>query len=261
LATGFSSEGFFVRLDIGQYSADIDVYLSLSINMYCRAIATATRNNAIWNTSLGTPALTPIGHTILLATVPGHKVPFLVDVGFGGIHNLSLLSKPVPLIAGAITGSFTPPEEYRLIPGDNTESSLEPNPCAPCGWWLHARHSTTAPWRTISYFTLEEYTDKDFEYFVYSMVTMPNGPGHTKLFCIKVVKGPSGILERYAVAGKFATKQVGCGEKVVIETFKSEHERIDAIRRLCGIQLDVADALKHMAKRKIALPIQESSRL
>jgi hypothetical protein len=184
----------------------------------------------------------------------------MVDVGFGGVDNLSLLSKPVPLIAGAITGSFTPPEEYRLIPGDNTDSSLDPNPNAPCGWWLHARNSPDVPWRTISYFTLEEYTDKDFKYFVYSMDTMENGPGRKKLFCIKVVEGHTGILERYAIAGQFATKQVGCGEKVVIETFKLEGERVDAIRRLCGIELD-ADALEHMAKRKIALPIRDYSRL
>jgi arylamine N-acetyltransferase len=211
--------------------------------------------------SLGTPNLTPIGHTILLATIPGHHVPFLVDVGFGGIDRLSLLSKPIPLIPEVVTGSFTPPEEYRLIPGDNTDGSLEPNPCAPCGWWLQARHCGDAPWRTMSYFTLEEYTPKDFEYFVYSMNNMPNGPGKRKLFCIKVVEGPSGVLERYAIAGNVATKQVGCGEKVVIETFKWEHERINAIRRLCGIQLDVADALKHVVKRKIALPVSEYSRL
>lgn len=226
-----------------------------------RAIATATRNNAIWNNSLDTPDLTPIGHTILLATVPGHEVPFLVDVGFGGIHWLSLLSKPIPLIPGAVTGSFTPPEEYRLIPGDNHESSLESDSDQPRGWWLQAHHAPDVPWRTISYFTLEEYTYKDFEYFVYSMDTMPDGPGHQKLFCIKLVERPDGVLERYAVAGKVATKQVGCGEKVVIETFRWEQERISAIWRLCGIQLDEEEALKHMAKRKIALPIQKPSRL
>jgi len=223
-----------------------------------RAIATATRNNAIWSTSLGTPDLTPIGHTILLATVPGHEVPFLVDVGFGGIQRLSMLSKPIPLLPGVVTDSYTPPEEYRLVQGDNVDSSLEE---ASRGWWLQAHHAPGAPWRTISYFTLEEYTDKDFQYFVYSMGNMPDGPGHRMLFCIKVVEGPTGELERYAIAGKVATKQIGCQEKVVIEKFRWEHERIGAIRRLCGIQLDAVDALKHMQKRKISLPIQEQSRL
>jgi arylamine N-acetyltransferase len=240
---------------------DSFVFTELICLPIIRAIATATRNNAIWNTSLGKPDLTPIGHTILLATVPGHEFPFLVDVGFGGIYRLSLLSKPIPLISGVVCGSFTPPEQYRLMQGDSTESSLEAKPCEPCGWWLQARNSPDVPWRTISYFTLEEYTEKDFEYFVHSMCTMPDGPGQRKLFCIKVVEGPTGTLERYSIAGRTATKQVGCGEKVVIETFQWENERINAIRRLCGIQLDAADALSHAAKRKIALPIQECSRL
>jgi arylamine N-acetyltransferase len=226
-----------------------------------RAITSATRNNATWNTKLGPPDLTPIGHAILLATVPGHEFPFLVDVGFGGIYRLSLLSKPIPLVPGVVADSFTPPEEHRLAHGDNSDSSLEPDPRAPHGWWLQARHSPDAAWRTVSYFTLEEYTEKDFEYFVYSMSTMADGPGLQKLFCIKVAEGPTGILERYAVAGKVATKQVGCEEKVVVETFKWEHERVDAIRRLCGIQLDAAAAVKHMAGSKIALPIQALGRL
>lgn len=247
-----------MRLATGKSSTDMDRYLSTSIYMSCRAVATATRNNVIWNTSLGTPDLTPICHAILLATVPGHQVPYLVDVGFGGVCRLSLLSKPIPLTAGVVTGSFTPPEEYRLMPGDNTDSSLEPNPCAPSGWWLQARHCTAVAWRTMSYFTLEEYSNKDFEYFIYSMVNIPNGPGRTKLFCIKVVEGPSGALERYAIAGKVATKQVGCGEKVVIAKFTSEQERIEAIRRLCGIQLDAKEALRNVAKSKIALPFHES---
>ena len=233
----------------------------MDIGVHLDSFLNPSANNAIWHTSLGTPSLTPIGHTILLVTIPGHQIPYLVDVGFGGIHQLSLLSKPVPLLPGVVTGSFTPPEEYRLVPGDNVDSALESNPSAPCGWWLQAHHAPDAPWRTISYFTLEEYTEKDFEYFVYSMVTMPNGPGRTKLFCIKVVEGPSGVLERYAVSGQVATRQIGCGEKVVIETFKTEQERISAIRRLCGIQLDAVDALKHVANKKIALPIRESSRL
>ena len=73
---------------------------------------------------------------------------------------------------------------------------------------------------------------KDFESFVYSMVMMPDGPGHLKLYCIKVIEGPTGELEQYAITGNIVTKQIGCQEKVMIEKFKWEHERINAIQWL-----------------------------
>ena len=223
---------------------------------YYRAIAVATRVNNLWRTGLGRPDLAPISHSILLATVPGHEEPFLVDVALWGTHRLSMVSKPIPLVPGVVT--YTPPEEYRLVQGDNVDSSLEE---ASRGWWLQARDTPAAPWRAILYFTLEEYTDRDFEYPIYSMAKMPDGLGHRKLYSSKIVEGPTGELERYAIVGNVATKQIGCQEKVVIEKFRWEHERIDAIRRLCGIQLDAADALKHMQKREISLPIQKQSRL
>ena len=195
----------------------------------------------------------------LLVTIPGYEVPFLVDVGFSGFQRLSMLSKPIPLVPGVVTGSYTPPEEYRLVQGDIVDSSLEQ---ASRGWWLQAHHAPAAPWLTVSYFTLEEYMDKDIECFSHGMSNMLGRTSlYQRLICIKVVEGPNGEIQRYAIHGSAATKQIGCQEKVVIERFRWEHERIDAIRRLCGVQLDAADALKHMQKREICLPIQEWSRL
>ena len=108
---------------------------------------------------------------------------------------------------------------------------------------------------------MEEYTDKDLVCFVYGKLNMPGLRGRLPVICIKVVEGPTGELKRYTIDGNVATKQIGCQEKVVIETFRWEHERIDAIQRLCGVQLDAADALKHMQKRETSLPIREQSHL
>lgn len=206
------------------------------------------------------PDLAPLRHTVLLVTIPGHSSPFLVDVGFGSTNRMSFLLKPLPLIPGVVTGSLNPPEECRLIQGDRTASSIEPKPFGPCGWWLEARYSANTAWNAILYFTLDEYAEKDFDYLAWGAATMPEGP-NGRLCCIKVIEGPDGTLTRYTIAGKVAMKQIGSGEQVVVQKFRWEEERLDAIQRLCRIQLDAAEALKHMAKKNIALPIQKPSRL
>lgn len=50
----------------------------------------------------------------------------------------------------------------------------------------------------------------------------------------------------------FKSRDEAGEEKVVIETFRWEHERLYAIRRLCEIKLNTEDALGHMEKRSIA---------
>ncbi|KAF7984506.1 hypothetical protein HWV62_13657 [Athelia sp. TMB] len=89
---------------------------------------TAARINTTWQTSLGPPALTAMGHLVNIVRPRDARVPHLVDVGYGGLGALSLLQRPLPLAHGALRPSFCAPEEHRLV------RAPRPGPAA-----LHAR--------------------------------------------------------------------------------------------------------------------------
>lgn len=117
-----------------------------SIQSYC--------NSGIWSTSLDTPDLNQIigDSTRQRSTV--------LSRGSWGIHWLSRLFKPIPLVPGVLTTHIP------LLRSTDSCKETMLTPRSSCGWWLQAHNTPAAPRRTILYFTLEEYTD--FQYFIYS---------------------------------------------------------------------------------------------
>lgn len=210
--------------------------------------------NVTWRTSLGAPNLSPAGHPLLLVQVPGCTTPHAVDINFGGTGAFSMLSRPIPLWPGTVVPSLTPPEEYRLICAPLPESSLSSPAAQPEGWFLQARAAPEEAWRSVYHFTTAEYTMRDLEYINYSLSHIPSGPVTYLLLCIKVRALPSGELERISISSNRAVRKVG-SKREVVETFRWEDERVDAMRRLCGITLE-ADALENVKGRKVALLVR-----
>ncbi|KAF8701557.1 N-acetyltransferase, partial [Rhizoctonia solani] len=227
---------------------------------------TAARINTTWQTSLGPPKFCAMGHMVNIVlpidaplslfpdTMP---VPHLVDVGYGGLGALSMLLRPLPLLDGTVIPSFSPPEEHRLVrvPRPQNESTLE---CEP-GWSLQVRASPSEQWRTPHWFTLSEYTESDWEWMSFCISKLPTGPTYNTLMCIKLHELPSGEIARTSIAGQRAVRKVGT-QREVLERWEWEEERIEAMARLCGVQLDMAQALEAVrGKPGMALPIREDT--
>ncbi|KAJ1301812.1 hypothetical protein OPQ81_009040 [Rhizoctonia solani] len=216
--------------------------------------STAARINTTWQTSLGPPTLCAMGHAINLV-LPIDSVLHLVDVGYGGLGALSMLLRPLPLIDGQVVTSFSPPEEHRLIrsPRPANESTLVSEP----GWCLQVRASAAEEWRTPHWFTLSEYTEADWEWMSFCISKLPTGPTYNTLMCIKLHELPSGRIARTSIAGGRAVRKIGT-EKEVLERWEWEEDRIEAMARLCGVHLDMREALEGVrGKPGMALPIRE----
>ncbi|CAE7231838.1 unnamed protein product [Rhizoctonia solani] len=228
--------------------------------------STAARINTTWQTSLGPPKFCAMGHMVNIVlpidappSLPygTSPIPHLVDVGYGGLGALSMLLRPLPLLDGTVVPSFSPREEHRLVRASRpaNESTLESEP----GWSLQVRASPSEPWRTPHWFTLAEYTEADWEWMSFCISKLPTGPTYNTLMCIKLQELPSGEIARTSISGARAVRKVGT-EREVLERWEWEEERIEAMARLCGIRLDMREALEGVrGKPGMALPIREDA--
>ncbi|KAF7984514.1 hypothetical protein HWV62_13673 [Athelia sp. TMB] len=226
--------------------------------------STAAGVDLDWQTSRGPPKLGAMAHMINLVLpcdTPSPEypepVPHLVDVGYGGIGEHTMLLRPLPLIHGATVTSFCAPEEHRLMRGPRpaNESALQGNAPVAQGWFLQARASPRAEWRTPHWFSTAEYTESDFEWisFCISMLLTDNVAG-----CIKLHELPSGEIARMFVGGSKAVRKVG-KRLELLEQWKWEEERIEGFRRLIGLCLDEEEALRSVRGRGVALPIRHDA--
>ncbi|KAF7984516.1 hypothetical protein HWV62_13677 [Athelia sp. TMB] len=225
---------------------------------------TAAGVNMNWQISLAPPKLSAMAHMINLVMpcdAPSSDyhvpVPHLVDVGYGGIGALSMLFRPLPLIHGATVTSFCAPEEHRLMRGPRpvNESSLQDDASAAQGWFLQARASPSEEWRTPHWFSTAEYTESDFEWISFSLSKLHTGPSYNVLACIKLHELPSGEIVRTSLMGARAVRKVGT-RREPIEQWKWEEERIEAMKRLCGLCLEEREGLDCIRGRGVALPFR-----
>ena len=164
---------------------------------------------------------------------------------------------PIPLDPGAVV----PSSQDRLFPAPLPSSSLFSHAAQPQGWFLQTRVAPGDAWNSAYHFTIVEYTLEDLENIFFAF-TRNRSPVLMQILCAKLHELPTGEFECLKLIDNQVVRKVG-GKQEVVETFKWEDERVDAIRRLFGIDLE-SDALENMKGMKIALPLKpllEQSRL
>ncbi|KZP30830.1 hypothetical protein FIBSPDRAFT_850267, partial [Athelia psychrophila] len=202
-----------------------------------------------------------MGHMVnLVLPCDAPAVPHLVDVGYGGLGGLSMLFRPLPLVHGAVRVSFAPPEEHRLVraPRPADDSTLADDAPAAQGWCLQARADKDEEWRTPHWFSTAEYTEADFEGMNFCLSKLPTRPTYNLLMCIKLHELPGGAIARTSVTGARAVKKVGGGREV-LERWEWEEERVEAMRRLCGVNLEEGALEWVREKPGMALPFREDA--
>lgn len=82
---------------------------------------------------------------------------------------------------------------------------------------------------------------------------MPGTPISPKVICIKMfeVEGEPDKMARISITGDKAVKHIG-EHREVIRSFKTELERVKALKELCGVDIDL-DSVQHIIGRISAL--------
>ncbi|KAH7332771.1 hypothetical protein B0J17DRAFT_677525 [Rhizoctonia solani] len=223
---------------------------------------TAARINFDWDMA-SPPKFCGMGHTVnIVLPIDGPDgtapVPHVVDVGYGGHGDISMLYRPLPLIDGTVVSSFTPPEEHRLLRATRPDDECA---LAESGWVLQVRVAPSEPWRLSYWINLAEFTETDWEWINFSMSKLPTAPMYNMLVCIKLHELPTGEIARTSIWSARAVRKVGA-KKEVLERWEWEEERIDGISRLCGMKLDMREAIAGAREKPgMALPIREDAQL
>lgn len=184
-----------------------------------------------------------------------------MDVGFGGIFGASGLVRPILLSHETTVTGSAHPEEHRIVIGPHPSTALA-RPIAvvdyPTHWMLLARKNPQEEhWRTLYQFSLDcEFFEEDTEFHSFGISNLADHPLTTRVICMKVfeVEGDSEKLGRFSVAGDKIVKRVGELSEVVC-TFKTELERVKALKEFCGVLLDDED-VQYMRGRVAALPLE-----
>jgi len=216
---------------------------------------------------------TPLLHMVLFVQPFEDSVQtYLVDVGFGspGMTQPILLSdNPNNVSMGA-----TPLEHHRLrrasLPGSSLKASRGSSLSAETNWSLQVCHqkpddTPETVWRTLYYFTEDEFFPMDYEA---GSLAVSGGPEATGLFwhnviCAKCFLDKDSTSDTHALTndelpmyrmtmmGNLLKREYG-GQSQVVQTFTEELERIKAIRDIFGIDLP-DDAVDHIYGRSGAL--------
>ncbi|SJL10079.1 uncharacterized protein ARMOST_13461 [Armillaria ostoyae] len=198
--------------------------------------------------------LGPLSHMFLLVQ-PDSETHFqpvcLVDVGFGG----TCLTRPIYLRDGAVVETSS--EKHRLIRAPHPSSSLDSLDSALL-WHLQISRSgkTESSWKTLYAFSESESFPEDFMRASVYISQMPSESIFWKnLMCVKyfVVDGEEqrrlGLeastkdvhLGKYILFGSEIRRSVG-GRQQILQIFRTEEDRIRALRDYFGFDIDVKDA-------------------
>ncbi|KAK0223648.1 cysteine proteinase [Armillaria fumosa] len=217
--------------------------------------------------------LGPLSHMFLLVQ-PDSETHFqpvcLVDVGFGG----TCLTRPIYLRDGAVVETSS--EKHRLIRAPHPSSSLDGLDSALL-WHLQiSRTGKTEPaWKTLYAFSESESFPEDFMRASAYISQVPSESIFWKnVMCVKyfIVDGEEqrglGLeantndvhLGRYILFGSEISRSVG-GRQQILQIFRTEEDRIWALRDYFGFDIDVKDALNitgrfaAVAARTATIPI------
>ncbi|KAK0194206.1 cysteine proteinase [Armillaria mellea] len=198
--------------------------------------------------------LGPLSHMFLLVQ-PDSETHFqpvcLVDVGFGG----TCLTRPIYLRDGAVVETSS--EKHRLIRAPHPSSSLDSLDSALL-WHLQVSQTgkTESVWKTLYAFSESESFPEDFMRASAYISQMPSESIFWKnVVCVKyfVVDGEErrrlGLdastkdvhLGKYILFGSEIRRSVG-GRQQILQIFRTEEDRIRALRDYLGIDINVKDA-------------------
>jgi arylamine N-acetyltransferase len=153
---------------------------------------------------------------------------YLVDVGFG-IDNPP---KPIPLISGYETAGIFP-KLYKLtytrLPQHSDDSQRV---------WVYSHRQPDGPWVDGFCFSEIEFFPLDFEVLNHSVSTKPQSFFLQVIMCMKTLLNPDtneteGMLTLFQNEVK---RRIG-GISEVVETLRSEEDRVRALEKWFGIVL------------------------
>ncbi|KAK0469337.1 cysteine proteinase [Desarmillaria tabescens] len=232
----------------GSYSFGLNtLFLGMLRGLGYRAYAGSARVNESSPRKLG-----PLSHMILLVQ-PDSETHFqpvcLVDVGFGG----TCLTRPIYLRDCAIVMGATSSEKHRLIRAPHPSSSMDSQDSALL-WHLQISRSgkSESSWKTLYAFSESESFPEDFMRASVYISQIPSESIFWKnLICVRyfVVDGEEqrrlGLesrakdvhLGKYILFGNEIRRSVGSCQQV-LQTFRSEEDRIQALRDYFGFDID-----------------------
>lgn len=230
---------------------------SLTNDILIRAYACGGRVNFGFPTDTSSTILGGLQHLVVIVQLDTSDQIYLTDVGFGAVFGVSGLVRPTPLIEGYVVPGSAPPEEHRVIPSraPNTAiSAITHEGDIRDQWVLQVRRNSSIDWRTLYHFSLDcELFQTDISFQSFGISHMPGTPISPKVICIKMfeVEGEPDKMARISITGDKAVKHIG-EHREVIRTFKTELERVKALKELCGVDIDL-DSVQHIIGRISAL--------
>jgi arylamine N-acetyltransferase len=166
-------------------------------------------------------------HMVNIVTV--NKERYLVDVGFGRTNPC----RPVPLSDSAETTGIG---EQRLRVYQRTLAQHSDD--SQKSWVYSHKENEAGDWTDGYAFTEIEFFPEDFEVMNLNTMTNPSSFFVQCVMCVKVILGeagePVGLLILFNGELK---RQIGAGEEI-LETFKTEGERLAGLKKWFGISLD-----------------------
>jgi len=229
-----------------------------------RVYGCGARVNSTSSQDIETPSLGGLHHLVLIVRLPSSSDSsrdqlYLTDVGFGGIFGVSGLVRPIPLIDGVTVPGSAAPELHRIIVAGPLSSVISfPEGESPKDWMIQAnRNPGKEHWRTLFHFSIAcELFEPDVECQSFSVSNLPGSPLLSKLICIKVfeVEGDEGKLGRISLVNDKLVRRIG-GSSEEVCSFKTEAERVAALRKYCGVSLE-EDEIQYMRDRIPALPFE-----
>ena len=182
-------------------------------------------------------------HLVNLVTIGGTK--YLCDVGFGSNEPIH----PIPLQHGTVRQQVSPAESqlvFETIPEYLSDTKL---------WIVQFRFNAEAEWTNMYAFTETELLPTDIPDMNYSPWISRTSPFTQNLMCVrfttdKEVDGDAlavteaagiGSIDGTLVIHNNRLKWRRHGQNVLDIEFKSEDDRVEALKKYWGIELDVED--------------------
>ena len=153
---------------------------------------------------------------------------YVVDVGFGPDGP----SRPLALISGDTRSGIGPQSlklEYRTLQQHSDPSQRV--------WVYSHRANDDAPWTEAFSFTETEFFPEDFEVMNLSTMTLRQSIFTQMVICTKTLLSENGDVEGVLILSNNAVKKRIGGVTSVVETLKSEEQRVNALKNWFGIVL------------------------
>ena len=210
------------------------VLLTVGFNCYIAAARVWVAPESRW---------TGWSHLVNLVSIAGVK--YLADVGFGANEP----TLPIPLKHGGTVAQI-PPAESRLV------FEALPQNLSDCKVWIHqSKINAEAEWTPLYCFTEMEVLPTDIDGMNYSPMLGRTSIFTQRVMCVRITTDKEGpepglaqeqVIDEGEIDGaliidhdKFKWRR---GGKTVLEwEFQSENERVVALKKYFGIELDVED--------------------